>query len=229
MSSDQTTSGSELTVDRSRRSQAAILVVAWVVLLGLVVGLGELLTGPLDGSVGATDRDLARWFAGHRTSTRTDIAQFLTLLGETVTVIVLGLLIAFGVWWWQRSLRPALFVVITSAGVSAMYVLAAVIVSRPRPPVKILDPGLVPDHSFPSGHVAAATGLYGLMVVLVWTYARAARWWVLPLLVLPLLVGVARLYEGAHFLSDALTSLLLASAWLAVTTTTLLPPPQLRT
>ena len=87
----------------------------------------------------------------------------------------------------------------------------------------------MPDHSFPSGHVAAATGLYGLMVVLVWTYARAARWWVLPLLVLPLLVGVARLYEGAHFLSDALTSLLLASAWLAVTTTTLLPPPQLRT
>ena len=83
-----------MTVDRSRRYQAAILVVAWVVLLGLVVGLGELLTGPLDGSVGATDRDLARWFAGHRTSTRTDIAQFLTLLGETVTVIVLGLLIA---------------------------------------------------------------------------------------------------------------------------------------
>ena len=211
------------------RRLAAVLVIWWLVLFGLVVGIGELFTGPLDGSVGATDRDLARWFAGHRTPARTDVAALLTLLGETVTVIVLGLLIAGGVWWWQRSVRPALFVVITSAGVSAMYVLAAVIVSRPRPPVTILDPGLVPDHSFPSGHVAAATGLYGLIVVLAWTYARSARWWVVPLLVLPLLVAVARLYEGAHFLSDALTSLLFASAWLAVTTTTLLAPPPLRT
>jgi undecaprenyl-diphosphatase len=59
-------------------------------------------------------------------------------------------------------------------------------------------------------------------VVLVWTFARRGRWWVAPLLLVPPLVAVARLYEGAHHLSDVLTSLLYASAWLTATTIVLL-------
>jgi undecaprenyl-diphosphatase len=88
--------------------------------------------------------------------------------------------------------------------------------------VKILDPGLDPMHSFPSGHTGAAVAVYGLVVVLVWTYARSARWWVAPLLLVPLLVAVSRLYAGVHHLSDVLTSVLYGSVWLAATATVLL-------
>ena len=34
------------------------------------------------------------------------------------------------------------------------------LITRDRPPVEILDPGLVPDHSFPSGHVATSVVVY---------------------------------------------------------------------
>ena len=57
-----------------------------------------------------------------------------------------------------------------------------------------------------------------MLVVLAWTYAGSrARGWVTLLLVLPLLVGASRLYEGAHHLSDVLSSLLLVSVWVVVT------------
>jgi uncharacterized protein (TIGR00106 family) len=82
-------------------------------------------------------------------------------------------------------------VVVAAVGVYAIYLLAVTVDPRPRPPVTILDPGLVPTHSFPSGQVGTAVVLYGCVVVLTWTYAHAARWWVTPLLVLPLVVLVA--------------------------------------
>ncbi len=208
--------------DRGWPARAGVLVVAWTVLLGLVVGVGRLLTGPLKESVGSRDNELARSFVGERTSSLTDVANLLTLLGDTRTVVGLAAAIALCFAVWRRSILPAVFVAVTTTGASGLYILAANLDPRPRPPVKILDAGLDPTHSFPSGHVAAATGLYGLIVVLVWTYAKVARYWVMPLLLVPLLVVVARLYEGAHHLTDVLTSLVYAVTWLGVTTRTLL-------
>ena len=64
----------------------------------------------------------------------------------------------------------------------------------------------------------AAGAVVGVIVLLGWRYLPAVRWWVTPLLVLPLVTLVARLYMGAHHLTDVLTSLLYASAWLATLT-----------
>jgi membrane-associated phospholipid phosphatase len=228
MASDTASQSSLRASDRSWQAQAATLVIAWAILFGLVVGVGRLLTGPLKDSVGPPDNDLARWFAGERTSSLNEVAESMTLLGETLTVIALATVTALAVWLWRRNIRHVLFVAVATAGASTIYILAATVDPRPRPPVKILDPGLNPTQSFPSGHVAAATALYGLIFVLVWTYGRNARWWVTPLLLCPLLVAVARLYEGAHHLSDVLTSIVYATIWLTVTAVTLLPRDQRR-
>ena len=222
MTSDTASHRAQHTVGNSWQEQAAILLMAWAILLGLVVGVGLLITHPLKTAVNPTDNDVATWFAGQRSSSRTQVAESLSLLGETITVIALAAVVALSVWIWRRSIRPVLFVAVTTGGASAIYILAANAVPRSRPPVKILDPGLDPTQSFPSGHVAAAIALYGLIVVLVWTYAPRARWWVTPLLLSPLLVALARLYEGAHHLTDVLTSAIFASIWLAVTAVTLL-------
>lgn len=209
--------------DRRWYARVGVIMVAWTVLFGLVVAVGRMLTGPLEGSVGSADNELARSFVGERTSKLSDVASFLTLLGDTRTVVALAAAVALGFSLWRRDIRPAAFVAVTTIGASGLYLLAANVDPRRRPPVKILDPGLDPMHSFPSGHVAAATAVYGLVVVLVWTYARPARYWAMPLLLLPLLVMAARLYEGAHHLTDVLTSLVYATTWLGVTARTLLP------
>jgi membrane-associated phospholipid phosphatase len=208
---------------RTWKAQAATLLGVWVVLVGVVVGIGQLITGPLRSTIDPPENDLARWFAGERTGTRSDVADFVTRFADTWTIVGLGAVIAVAVWLWRREARPTAFVVATVLGVFLLYMLTVTVDPRPRPPVKILDPGLEPDHSFPSGHTGAAIAVYGLLVVLAWTYAHRARWWVTPLLLIPPLVAVARLYEGAHHLSDVLASVLYGCVWLAATTTVLLP------
>ena len=112
---------------------------------------------------------------------------------------------------------------IVEAGIGGFYFFGTELIPRDRPPVKLLDSGLVPDASYPSGHVATALVCWAGAVVLVWTYFRAARWVALLLLLLPLGTLVSRLYLGAHHLTDALTSVVYASVWLLVVAGVLLP------
>ena len=46
---------------------AGIVVVSWVVVLGVVVGIGWLITHQLKSSVNPWDNDVSRWFADQRT------------------------------------------------------------------------------------------------------------------------------------------------------------------
>lgn len=208
--------------DRPWGRTTVLVIGVWVVIAAVVAGWGWLLTHPLRGSVGASDNDIARWFADQRTSSLSDLADIGTLLGETIVELVVAPIVALAVAAWRRSWVPAGFVVLVTAGVGGFYYLGTTLDPRRRPPVKILDLGLVPTHSYPSGHVGTAVALYGSIVVLTWVYLRAARWWVTPLLLFPLCVLVARLYQGAHHLTDVLTSLLYASVWLAVLATLML-------
>jgi undecaprenyl-diphosphatase len=204
-------------------TRTAIWVVGiWVVMAAVIAGWGWLLTHSLQDSIDPTDNDVARWFADRRTPTLTDVADVGTLLGETIVELVAAPIVALAVAAWKRSVVPVVFVALVTAGVGGFYYVGTTLDPRDRPPVKILDPGLVPTHSFPSGHVGTSVALYGSIVVLVWLYLRAARWWMAPLLLLPPACLLARLYEGAHHLTDVLTSLVYASVWLAVVTTLVL-------
>ena len=200
-----------------------LAVLAWLVICALVVGWGWLLTHPLESSIDPMDDDVARWFADQRTADLTDVANFGTYLGETIIgasiFVVVGLMR-------QRAeadlaadhlRRPG------RGGHRGHLLLRHRVRPRDRPPVKLLDAGLVPDASFPSGHVATSLVCWAGTMILVWTYFRAARWLAVLLLVLPLLTLVSRLYLGAHHLTDALTSVVYGSLWLAVAALLVLP------
>lgn len=201
---------------------AVLVLVGFALILGVVVGFGWLITHAWQRPVESFDDDVARWFVDQRTPSLTDAADLGTYFGETIVSLVLTPLVALGVWVWQRSVVPALFIVLVTSGVGGFYFVGTHLDPRQRPPVKILDPGLVPTHSFPSGHVGTAAALYGAIVVLAWVYAGAARRWVTPLLLLPVIVLVSRLYLGAHHLTDVLTSLVYAAVWIALLATLLL-------
>ncbi len=208
---------------------AAQLLLGWVAVCAVVLGIGWLLTGPLADSVGGWDEDASRWIADRRTSGLDGAAEVGTLVADTIIGLPLGLAAAAALSWWRRSWLPGACWVLITAGIQGVYLVAVALISRDRPPVKILDPGLVPDHSFPSGHVATSVSAYaGIAVLLIWLAPRAARWaWLLFLV--PLVVVASRLYEGAHHPTDALTSLVYATAWLTLVTVLVLrrtDPPQ---
>ncbi len=217
-----------MTPDLSWRSRALILTAAWLVVLGVMLLVGLLLTHPQRSSVGVWDDDVERWLADHRTGGLDTAASVGTSLANTVIGLALGIVVAVAVSWWQRSWRPALYVAVLLAGAFALYVVCTQLVPRDRPPVRILDPGLVPDHSFPSGHTITSVVVYGGTALLLAHLAPGARRWVGVLLVVPPVVAVSRLYQGAHHPTDVLTALVLATVWLAVVARVLLPPVRTR-
>ena len=117
---------------------------------------------------------------------------------------------------WKRTWLPIVFVALVEVGLGGIYWLGTHFDPRDRPPVKILDKGLVPDHSFPSGHVGTAMAIFLVLVALVFAYTQASRGWSVLLVVIPLACLASRLYQGAHHLSDVLTSVVYAAAWIAI-------------
>jgi undecaprenyl-diphosphatase len=210
---------------------AARLLVAWALIFTVVILVGVVLTGPLAASVGVADNDVERSLADHRSTSLTALAQGASLLGETTTQLVLVPVLLFLAWWWLRRAAPVVFLGLAAVGELFGYLLTVSIVSRPRPPVPLLDPGLEPLHSYPSGHVAAAMATYGGLAVVCWTFGTDPwRRLSAVLLLAPPLVALARLYLGVHHPTDVLVSLVFMSAWLAVTASVLLtrhlaPPP----
>jgi undecaprenyl-diphosphatase len=199
------------------------LSLGWGLVLAAMVVAGRALTGPLKGWVGVDDNRVERWLGAHRSGWLTDVADVVSQLGETLTVLLVGPVLLLVTWLWTRQIRPVIFLGAALVGEVAAYLVTVSIVSRPRPPVALLDPGLDPNHSYPSGHVAAAVALYGGTAVLLWLRcANHLRLLSIPLVMLPPLVGIARLYLGAHHPSDVIASIAFMSAWLAITRAVLL-------
>ena len=206
-----------------RRQAARTLALGWVVVVVGVLATGWLLTGPLVSVVDPWDDSVVRWLEDHRTPDLDAAAAAGSAIADTIVGVAIAAAVGLAGSWWQRSWRPLVYVTVLVAGYLALYVLVTHLVPRDRPPVEILDPGLVPDHSFPSGHVATSIVVYGGIVL--WVAAVAPRWrrWAWPLALAPLVVAPARLYQGAHHPTDVMTSLVSATIWVLAVAHVLLP------
>jgi membrane-associated phospholipid phosphatase len=207
---------------RSLGRVGVLLVVGCAVLCAAVVAAGWLLTHPLKDTMRG-ENGVNRWFADQRTGTLTDVADGGTMLGETVTGAVVLAVLALGFAIWKRTWWPVVFVVVLDAGLGLFYLAGTELDPRQRPPVRILQSGLVPDASFPSGHTGTATAIGGVLAALLWAYTRLARGVIVLLVVVPAYTMISRLYVGAHHVSDVLTAFLYAVAWLLLCTGLLLP------
>jgi hypothetical protein len=76
-----------------------------------------------------------------------------------------------------------------------------------------------------TGHMAATTCLYAGLAILI--IGRARGWWrylfLIPAIVMPVMIALARLYRGEHHPTDILASLLFAALWLTAATMLIKP------
>jgi membrane-associated phospholipid phosphatase len=196
---------------------AAGVVVAWVLILGVIVGLGELVTKDGNGNV-LGDRSIPHWLAAHRTTGLTRWSQVFSTLGGTQGILIVALATCAVFLAITRRWRPVIFVAILMAGEVGAFLAAAAVVRRPRPDVTHLDHHL-PTSAYPSGHTAAACCLYAAVAILVIGHARG--WWrwlfLVPAIAMPVLVALSRMYRGEHHPTDVLGSLLFSALWLTAT------------
>ncbi|UWZ58491.1 phosphatase PAP2 family protein [Dactylosporangium aurantiacum] len=196
--------------------KAAELVVAWVLVVGVLAGVGVLVTTVLaDSAAFAFDLDLVRWLAAHRTPAFSAASKVGSALGSTHWIIagtLAGAGLALGVF---RRWRPVLFLTAVMAGEITVFLTVATVVHRARPAVQPLNPNLPPTASFPSGHVAGILCLTLAIAVLTWhsTWRTWRYTAIIATALLPAAVALSRLYRGVHHPTDILGSVLLAVLW----------------
>jgi membrane-associated phospholipid phosphatase len=199
---------------------SGLYLIAWAVaimLAGTLIGLALAKLGAHQ-AVGRADLGVSRWLAAHRSHDWNTATHVATGAAETLTITILAVLTVAGTALAWRRWREPMLVAAAVTGEVVTFLVIALLVHRPRPPVAHLD-AAPPTSSFPSGHVAAAIALYGSWAVLAWQRARSAvprRLLVLLAIVVPVAVGLARMYRGMHYASDVLAGAALGAAWVAV-------------
>ncbi len=193
---------------------AAAVVVGWVLILGAIVGIGELVVKDGGGNL-LGDTTIPHWFAAHRTPTLTSWSEVFSDLGGTTWIIVVAFAVCVLALAILRRWRPVVFLAALLVGEVTMFLTAASVVKRARPDVTHLDHKL-PTSSYPSGHVAATLCLYIGIAVLVIGHARG--WWrwlfLVPAVGMPVAVALSRMYRGEHHPTDVTGSLIFAALWI---------------
>jgi membrane-associated phospholipid phosphatase len=170
-------------------------------------------------SIVRMDLLLSRWFEAHATPALTRVFLVITELHSTPGVLALGFLFALYLarkrawaWVWLMVVSVPLGMILN--------VLLKHVFQRARPSFE--HPLLtLATYSFPSGHTAAATLLYGVAGAYLISINRGWRRFLIALLALAMvaLVGLSRIYLGVHYLSDVLAAVASSTVWLAFTMT----------
>jgi membrane-associated phospholipid phosphatase len=162
------------------------------------------------------DARFSTWLHVRAFEPLTAFMLLITSLHSGLSVTVMTLAVSAYLWFrrlriWTGTLMLAVF------GGMALNFLLKNLFLRPRPHFNdnILT---LTSYSFPSGHTMMATVFYGTLCALALSQVRRWQWRTLAVFgaaLLVSLVGLSRIYLGAHFLSDVLAAIAEGLAWLA--------------
>jgi len=194
------------------------LILPIAVLLGVIVGLGLLVTKVLADDWPFTAEDaLNRELAGDRTDSWNAVTLFFSTLASTPVIIGVTALTALILRLVLHRWREPLFLCAAVTAQALVFFFATLIIDRKRPDVPKMDES-PPTSSFPSGHTSAGVALYaGLALVLALlarrTWLKALAW---ALLLVPIAVALSRMYRGMHHPSDVAASFVNGAICVAV-------------
>jgi membrane-associated phospholipid phosphatase len=163
------------------------------------------------------DDAMQNFIAQHQNRVAKNFMRNASRLGDWTEHFAVGAALAAIAWWrgnkkWTRVF-VSMLLALALAGAAARVVKIAA--GRARPSVKTEAHHLASQgagwngprlsskyHAFPSGHTAASTAFFAVLLFANWRIGLAC----LPI---PLLIGFSRMYVAAHYLSDVVAAALL--------------------
>ena len=183
-----------------------------IVVAGAVVGLFAWM---IRRDLGVVTVDLAveRWAEARATAFTDGVLGALTHLGDTETIVAIGIAVgAYGLWRWRRWAVP-LFVLMVVLGQMLISNTIKVVIDRARPELR--PRADFTGTSFPSGHTTAATATYlaVALVLAIGSSPRARAALAAAALTIGVAVACTRVLLGVHFFSDALAGFAIGLSW----------------
>lgn len=188
---------------------ALLLLAAWL--------FGEVAEEVVEGDTQHVDSAVSRWFEANHIGWVTRFMFFITEWHSAPGILAMTGLLAWALWR-RRERYWLLALALVVPGGMGLNVALKHTFQRARPAFE--NPVLeLSTYSFPSGHTAGATLLYGFLVAYLLLRLQGWRERLLVLAGAALmvgLVGVSRVYLGAHYPTDIVAAMCSGLAWLAV-------------
>ncbi len=164
------------------------------------------------------DTNIYKLVTCNMNDTLNNIFKFITFFGSTLFIIflVIFFLIIFII---KKDNKKGYLVAFTLVISTILNNLVKIIIRRARPTVLALVTETT--FSFPSGHMMASVSMYGILLYLVIkSKINKTSKIILSIFlgILPLLVGISRIYLGAHFATDIIGGMLLSTIMLMLLT-----------
>jgi membrane protein DedA with SNARE-associated domain/membrane-associated phospholipid phosphatase len=201
-------------VDPARPESVSLLVAATLLIGGAWLFLGVVEDVVTKDTLVQVDRSIQDTLQALRTGWVDDVMVTITMLGSAY--VTLAVVATIALWFALTRRWHALAYWIAAVAFAEVMVLALKLGMervRPETPYAGVDP-----YSFPSGHAALAIVVYGFLAFLV---AHGKPGWqklavAMPVAGIAVLIGLSRLYLGAHWFSDVVASTGLGLAWIGL-------------
>jgi membrane protein YqaA with SNARE-associated domain/membrane-associated phospholipid phosphatase len=160
------------------------------------------------------DMIVGNWIITCRSGPLTLLMREITVLGSTGWVIGLIIVITAAGFYFRKH-RSILALNLDVLGALGLSELLKGTFHRSRPPLPWFTSA--GGYSFPSGHALISLALYGFLAYLIF---RNSQWprlrygLVISLILLPILIGISRVYLGVHYPSDVLAGWAVAAGWI---------------
>jgi membrane-associated phospholipid phosphatase len=132
----------------------------------------------------------------------------ITQLGSGMAALAIALVLFF-----TNNRRLAYELILGSVLLWLVVLLIKILIHRSRPSFQLTEARIVGykqvGQSFPSGHTSQAF----FLAVLLTQHFHLSMWITLLVFAAALMVGVTRMYVGAHYPRDVLAGIVLGSAW----------------
>lgn len=196
-----------------------VTAAALVLLAGIVSGagalwfFGNLASEVMEGDTQRFDDGVLAFLRQFASPALTQAARVVSMMGSEVVAALLVILV---VWFaWKRRWGAAASLLIVTGGAQLLNDVLKSHFHRTRPAP--ITTGLLPSQawSFPSGHAMVSAAFYLFLAYLSWRilHGRARTLATAAFLLLILLIGLSRLYLGAHYFTDVLAGYVVGAVW----------------
>jgi undecaprenyl-diphosphatase len=180
------------------RDWAVVVALATIALVG-VAKVGE---DVFDHESGTFDGAIQAWVLAHQSPVLVTFFYWVTTAGGIAPMCALA--VGGAAYLWHRGRRQLAAGVLLAPTIAILlFTIVKLVYARPRP---VGLGGMVPSsYSFPSGHATASTAICCTLAFVYWREGIVTRRSaILFAVVVPLLVGISRVYLNVHWATDVL-------------------------